>query len=152
MSIHRCNTQIHLIASHTQSLWGDIFYSHVIKSWIVCNVINNINVLWMLADGLTLPIVCAPQTVTCTVGSGEVPTSLSSLLPAVEAMKASVDSTMAPEDMSTAQNSEVTKGKKKERSVVLAGLHACGDLSATMLRYAAFHLFCCCSVVAAHSK
>lgn len=115
-------------------------------------MINNINVLWMLADGLTLPIVCAPQTLTCTVGSGEIPTSLSSLLPAVEAMKASVDSTMAPEDMSTAQNSELTEGKKKERSVVLAGLHACGDLSATMLQFAAFHLFCCCSVVAAHTN
>jgi hypothetical protein len=67
-------------------------------------------------------------------------------------MKASVDSTMAPEDMSTAQNSELTEGKKKERSVVLAGLHACGDLSATMLQFAAFHLFCCCSVVAAHTN
>lgn len=105
----------------------------------------------MLADGLTLPIVRAPQTVTCTVGSGEVPTSLSSLLPAVEAMKASVDSTMGSEDVSTTQNSEVTIGKKEEQSVVLAGLHACGDLSATMLRFVAFHLFCCCSVVAAHS-
>lgn len=96
----------------------------------------------MLADGLTLPIVRAPQTVTCTVGSGEVPTSLSSLLPAVETMKASVESTMAPEDSEvTAKNSEVTKGEKKELSVVLAGLHACGDLSATMLRFATSHLF-----------
>lgn len=56
----------------------------------------------------------APQTVTCRVGTGDSPAPLSSLLPAA-----------------------IHEVESDEKAVVLAGLHACGDLSATMLRLVA---------------
>ncbi|XP_073391105.1 uncharacterized protein [Physcomitrium patens] len=72
----------------------------------------------------------APQTVTCRVGTGEFSAALSSLLPAFEESKLSeVFANERPAD-----HDENTFADSKNCSVVLAGLHACGDLSATMLR------------------
>lgn len=83
------------------------------------------------AEGLRNPHVRAPQTVTCRVGSGESPAALSSLLPAI---KESKSSEAFAEDTS-ADHDETSGAEVKDCSVVLAGLHACGDLSAIMLRF-----------------
>lgn len=81
-------------------------------------------------EGLRHPHVRAPQTVTCRVGTGESPAALSSLLPV---MKESKSSEAFAEDTS-ADRDETPGAEVKDCSVVLAGLHACGDLSAIMLR------------------
>lgn len=64
------------------------------------------------------------------MGTGEFSAALSSLLPAFEESKLSeVFANERPAD-----HDENTFADSKNCSVVLAGLHACGDLSATMLR------------------
>ncbi len=81
---------------------------------------------------------CVPRTVTCSVGSGETHTALASLMLALHNQSQESEEPM----LSTADHNCVNKHAShlKERSspqdvaAVLAGLHACGDLSATMLR------------------
>lgn len=84
-----------------------------------------------LAEGLRHLDVRAPQTVTCRVGTGESPAALSSLLPAIQESNSSQG---FAENRSLDDNENPASTEVKYCSVVLAGLHACGDLSATMLR------------------
>jgi hypothetical protein len=81
-----------------------------------------------------------PRTVTCCVGSGETHTALASLMLALHNQSQDLEERM----LSTADHNCIDKHPShlKERrsstrdvAAVLAGLHACGDLSATMLRY-----------------
>jgi hypothetical protein len=83
---------------------------------------------------------CVPRTVTCCVGSGETHTALASLMLALHNQSQELEEPM----LSTADHncinehpSHLKEGRSSTRDVaaVLAGLHACGDLSATMLRY-----------------
>lgn len=83
---------------------------------------------------------CVPRTVTCCVGSGETHTALASLMLALHNQSQDLEERM----LSTADHNCINKHPShlKERrsstrdvAAVLAGLHACGDLSATMLRY-----------------
>ncbi len=82
---------------------------------------------------------CVPRTVTCSVGSGETHTALASLMLALHNQSQESEEPL----LSTADHNCINKHAShlKERSstqdvaAVLAGLHACGDLSATMLRY-----------------
>lgn len=83
---------------------------------------------------------CVPRTVTCCVGSGETHTALASLMLALHNQSQDLEERM----LSTADHNCIDKHPShlKERrsstrdvAAVLAGLHACGDLSATMLRY-----------------
>ncbi|CAM6019990.1 unnamed protein product [Sphagnum balticum] len=82
---------------------------------------------------------CVPRTVTCCVGSGETHTALASLMLALHNQSQELEEPM----LSTADHNCINKHPShlKERrsstqdvAAVLAGLHACGDLSATMLR------------------
>lgn len=82
------------------------------------------------AEGSKHPEVCAPQTVTCRIGMEESSATLSSLLSALKksnSSEASATDTIPDHD-------EINIAEVKNSGVVLAGLHACGDLSATMLR------------------
>ncbi|KAG0613832.1 hypothetical protein M758_6G132500 [Ceratodon purpureus] len=74
-------------------------------------------------DGSNHPEVRAPQTVTCRIGTEESSSTLSSLLPALP-------KSLSSEVFFKDSNSD----HDEDPQVVLAGLHACGDLSATMLR------------------
>lgn len=84
-----------------------------------------------LAEGLKYPEPRAPHTVTCRVGIGESPAALSSLLPAIQESNSS-EAFSADDRISDHDVQPVPE--LKDCGVVLAGLHACGDLSATMLR------------------
>jgi len=82
------------------------------------------------AEGLKHPEVRAPQTVTCRIGTEESSATLSSLL---STLKKSDSSEVSTKDRMAHQD-EIDVAEMKDSGVVLAGLHACGDLSATMLR------------------
>ena len=84
-----------------------------------------------LAEGLKYSEARAPQTVTCRVGTGESPAALSSLLPAIQESNSS-ESLFAKDRIVDRDGQSFSE--LKDCGVVLAGLHACGDLSATMLR------------------
>ena len=72
----------------------------------------------------------APRTVTCRIGTEESSSTLSSLLLALQKSNS----------LEVADNDEIDVAEVKNCGVVLAGLHACGDLSATMLRLVTVHL------------
>jgi len=81
-------------------------------------------------EGLKHPEVRAPQTVTCRIGTEESSATLSSLLSTLK--KSNSSEVLAKDRM--ADRNEIDVAEVKDSGVVLAGLHACGDLSATMLR------------------
>ena len=91
--------------------------------------------VWMflyLAEGSNYTEVRAPQTITCRIGTEESSATLSSLLPALQKFHSSeVFRKDGNSDLDEKHAAEV-----ENSGVVLAGLHACGDLSATMLRLA----------------
>lgn len=78
----------------------------------------------------TYPDVRAPRTVTCRVGVGESPAPLSSLLPAIQES----NNLLHVSEDTIVDHGVKSVREAKDCGVVLAGLHACGDLSATMLR------------------
>ncbi|KAG0588649.1 hypothetical protein KC19_2G259300 [Ceratodon purpureus] len=82
-------------------------------------------------EGLKYPEARGPHTVTCRVGTGESPAALSSLLPAIQESNSS-GAIVAKETIADCDEKSVSE--LNDCGVVLAGLHACGDLSATMLR------------------
>lgn len=83
-----------------------------------------------LADDSNYLEVRAPQTVTCRIGTEESSATLSSLLPTLQK---SHSSEVFLRDRNSGHD-EKHIAEVKDIGVVLAGLHACGDLSATMLR------------------
>jgi hypothetical protein len=81
-------------------------------------------------EGSNYPEVRAPQTVTCRIGTEESSATLSSLL---LALQKSPSSEVCLKDKNL-DHDEKHAAEVKDSGVVLAGLHACGDLFATMLR------------------
>lgn len=95
----------------------------------------------LFADSSTYPDVRAPRTVTCRVGVGESPAPLSSLLPAIQES----NNLLHVSEDTIVDHGVKSVREAKDCGVVLAGLHACGDLSATMLRFGTcIHRDVCC--------